>query len=216
MKYKGLNFKDIGNALALGVVIGLIFAIIFNNDNLDKLVYEIFNMPTPGAEIALFIGPAAILGAVFAHYLSRRSGVTFFAIGGFALVTIPAQMLYNPEGFGAIPLWYTVPGFLILMVFLDPILFLFSGRDIVQKYAAPAVLANIAFLLFFWLVAFPIEFDRWPVAEQVDVIGVNSFLQLVFPTITILGAAIVGALVIGALDTIVYATLKEKVVKKTA
>jgi len=206
-KFKGIKANEIGNAVVIAILAAAIFALALPERSLYALTYDIFMLPKPGSEIALLVGPVAILSAYIAYAINPRPGIIIFNLGMYSL-TMPAfQLALNPEGLGAYPYFLNLAAILVLTVFLEVLVFMFSKWETVQSFALPALFSNLALLLFYWLLVFPFQDDRWPVKTAVSPDSVTAVLEYISPIPMVIGVGMVGAIVIGALIPILLRLL---------
>lgn len=206
-KFKGIKANEIGNAIVIAIITAAVFALAFPERSLYALSYDIFMLPKPGSEIALLVGPVAILSAYIAYSINPRPGIILFNLGTYAIAMPAFQLGLNPEGLGAYPYFLNLLAILVLMVFLEVLVYFFSKWETVQSMALPALISNLALLLFYWILVFPFQDDVWPVKSAVSPDGVATMIEYLSPIPIILGVAMVGAIVIGALIPILLKLL---------
>ena len=206
-KFSGIKANEIGNAVVIAIVTAAVFTLAFPERSLYALSYDIFMLPKPGSEIALLVGPVAILSAYLAYSINPRPGIIIFNLGMYAIAMPAFQLALNPEGLGAYPYFLNLLAILVLTVILEATVFFFSKWETVQSLALPALISNIALLLFYWLLVFPFQDDVWPVKSSVSPNGASTMLEYISPIPMVLGVAMVGAIVIGALIPILLKIL---------
>jgi len=209
-RYKSLTLNGIGNALIVGVLFSIGFVFVFPDTAISTLMHDVFRLPAPGAGIALLVGPMGILCGYVAYSLNPRVGSIFFSVVMFGVLMPIGQILFNPDGMGQFPFFLPLASFVILAILLDVFTYLFVKWDLIKSIVAPAVICNVLFLIFWWVVIFPVYLDRWPVKDQMELNGFADYLEYISPILILIGAALIGAVVIGALIPIGIRTLKSR------
>jgi len=198
-RLKGITANEIGNAVVIAILTAVAFVLVFPERSIYSVSYDTFMLPGPGAEIALLVGPVAILSAYLAYTINPRPGIIMFNQLTYAVAMPALQLTLNPDGLGHYPYFLNLAALLVCMAFLEVLTFLFSKWDKVQGIALPALISNLVLLLFYWLLVFPFQDDVWPVKDAVDVSGVVPALEYISPIPIIVGVGMIGAIVIGSL-----------------
>lgn len=139
----------------LGAVGGAIFVFIFPKGSITTFMHQVLHLPGPGAGIALVAGPFMFILALLGYRASRDTdgGLLAACISFSIVVAVLAALVapMNPKGkFGTI--WF------ILACSLGGVtaeLALYRGKKLGLFIAG--VVGNLALLVFYWLVIFPMH-----------------------------------------------------------
>ena len=209
-KYKYLSLVEIGNATVIGILFSIAFVFLSRGESINELVYETFHLPGPGAGIALLVGPIAIMCGLVAHVLNSKPGPMLVSIIVFGTLMPIGQSLFNPDGLGQYPFFFPLFSFIFLAIVMEILVYMFSKRNEFQRIIAPAIVANILFLVFWWVTIFPFYLKEWPVKEKVEVSGFSGFIEYVSPILILLGVGLVGAVAIGSIIPIIVSSMRTK------
>ena len=214
-RYRSLTLNEIGNAVVIGVLASIAFVFIFPDESISTLMHDVFHLPGPGAGIALLVGPAGVLVGLLAYSFNPRPGSILFSVVVFGLLMPMGQVLFNPDGLGQFPFFFQTLSFIFLAVVLELLVYKFSKRDEFQRIVAPAVLANVLFLVFWWLTIFQMYLDRWPLKEKVEVDSFTTGIEYVSPILILVGISFVGSVLIGAIVPLIMMSRRVKKSKDT-
>ena len=215
-KYKSLSLVEIGNATLVGVLFSIAFVFLSRGGSINELVYETFHLPYPGAGIALLVGPVGIMCGLVAYVLNPNPGRLLVSIIVFGTLMPIGQSLFNPDGLGQFPFFFPLLSFVFLAIVLEILVYKFSQRNEFQRIVAPAVLANVLFLVFWWLTIFPLYLKEWPVKENVEVAGFTQFLEYVSPILILIGVSFVGAVAVGSIIPMIVRSMRTKRAKDSS
>lgn len=158
----------------VGVVGGVIFVFVFPRGSISTFMHQVLHLPGPGAGIALLAGPFVLVLALLGYRMSggRVGSVTAASIPFSIVVAVLAALVapMNPKGkFGTI--WFVLACSVSGVV--AELALYWGGR---LRLFIAGVAGNLALLVFYWLVIFPmaagwVEWSDVPVLLLVSVAG---------------------------------------------
>jgi hypothetical protein len=211
--YRGLTPLDLGVCALTGAVMAAVFVFIFPGASMSTLMHNVFQLPGPGAGVALFVGPFAILAGLLAYMFCPRPGAALIAMVTYALIEPAGQVLFNPQGQGRYPYLMLMLAFLVPAVLTELLLNLPEFKRVIVRYGVPAMISNVALLWFYWIAIFPrypmSGTNSWPFDNGIDPSA--NYLGHIQPVLVLVPTAIVGALVIGATFPIIFTWVRKRV-----
>ena len=158
MKLAVMGGKQGAACAAIGLVGAVIYLFAFPKGSISTLMHAVLDLPGPGAGIALIFGPFLTVVLVISSLLCRTEGgaviasVTFAV--GYALVVRLLELPTNPKGAFGGPLFI---GAVVQSGIVAAAAMALGRRrlKIVWACLLAGTLANVALLVFYWIVVFP-------------------------------------------------------------
>lgn len=156
------NGKQVALSAAIGAGGALVFLFAFPKGAVSTFAHYVLKLPGPGSGIALIVGPFLILVAMSSSLLTRAAGGALISSLAFALsYALVARLLRvpsDPKGAFGSPLF--IAALALFGLALEAPITLARGLKPPWRCLLAGTLANVALLVFYWLVIFP-RTTRW-------------------------------------------------------
>ena len=149
--------KETVTCAAIGAAGALIFLFVFPKGSISTLMHEVWDLPGPGAGIALILGPFLIIVALVSSLLGRGSGGAVVASLMFAVVYALVVRLLgiptNPKGaFGGAAF---VAAVALSGITAEAVMVLGKALKKRRRCMLSGALANAVLLGVYWIAIFP-------------------------------------------------------------
>ena len=179
-------------AALVGAVGGLVFLAILPTGVISTFAHFVLRLPAPGAGVALLVGPLVVICMLVAWRVARAGGGAIVGAIAFALTcTIVLDFMGRPRsGAGMIGSPLFVLALVTSGAMAELVLFLTRAlRALWWRFVLAAATANVAFLVFYWIVIFP-RTVGWIPGRSVPVLvavslGVGALAGLVSRALTL-------------------------------
>ena len=149
---------DALRAAIIGAAGGALLAFVAPQKGISYLMHQVLMLPGPGAGLGVMVGPWAAFCCLAAAVFVRRRYAALVAGLGFALVFNLPAAVFPPEG--------TNPGMFASVRFALGLVLMGGVAELVMarfrrlgrgpRLALAAVAADLAFLVYTWVVVFPL------------------------------------------------------------
>jgi hypothetical protein len=145
-------------AALAGAVGGLLFLFVFPKGAISTFAHYVLHLPAPGAGIALIVGPLAVVFMLVASRVARRAGGAFVGALAFSVACAGVMaVLRQPTGEKGMigSPWFVLALGTSGAVAEIALLLTRTLRTLAWRSVLAAGGANVALLIFCWVVIFP-------------------------------------------------------------
>jgi hypothetical protein len=145
-------------AALVGAVGGLLFLFVFPKGAISTFAHYVLHLPAPGAGIALIVGPLAVVFMIVSSVVARPAGGALLGALAFSVACAGVMaVLRQPVGEKGMvgSVWFVLA--LGTSGAVAEIALLLTGtvRTLAWRFVLAAGGANLALLIFYWVVIFP-------------------------------------------------------------